>query len=180
MSADVLDRLQEKKLSGLEEMLDSWDDGAVPAGGEEQAAAIADFLVDEAIGLRQRSVYHWDYNWAQALSGKLPDRGERGAELRALLERSGRVLRRYVAAARRHADLSGREVARLSQIEEQARGFPVWIEECVARWEMLDRPRKPLNRERIAKAQAAYARGEGEPVSDVVARLEQGGSLVKE
>ena len=45
---------------------------------------------------------------------------------------------------------------------------------------MLDRPHKPLNRERIAKSQAAYERGEGEPVSDVITRLEQGGPLVKE
>jgi hypothetical protein len=50
----------------------------------------------------------------------------------------------------------------------------------MARWEMLDRPRKPLNRERIAESQAAYNRGEGEPISDVIARLEQGGPLVKE
>ena len=45
---------------------------------------------------------------------------------------------------------------------------------------MLGRPHKPLNRERIAESQAAYQRGEGEPVSDVIARLEQGGPLVKE
>jgi hypothetical protein len=45
---------------------------------------------------------------------------------------------------------------------------------------MLGRPRKPLQREWIAEAQVAYQRGEGEPVAEVIARLEQGGSLVKE
>jgi hypothetical protein len=56
----------------------------------------------------------------------------------------------------------------------------MWVKESTARWEMLDRPRKPLNRERITAAQAAYDRGEGEAVADVVERLEQGGALVKE
>jgi hypothetical protein len=45
---------------------------------------------------------------------------------------------------------------------------------------MLDRPRAPLNHQRIAAAKAAYERGEGEPVSEVIARLERGGPLVKE
>jgi len=45
---------------------------------------------------------------------------------------------------------------------------------------MLGRPRKPLHRERIAESQAACAHGNGEPVSDLIARLEQGGPLVKD
>jgi hypothetical protein len=45
---------------------------------------------------------------------------------------------------------------------------------------MLGRPHKSLQRERIAESQAAYERGQGEPVADVVARLEQGGPLVKD
>ncbi len=130
--------------------------------------------------MRQRSLHLWDYNWARALAGQVPDRRDHGAKLRSLLERGGRILARFAAVARHYADLSGREVARLSRVEEQAQAFPARVEECMARWEMLDRPRKPLHRERIAKSQAAYARGEGEPISDVIARLEQGGPLVKE
>ena len=76
--------------------------------------------------------------------------------------------------------MSGHEVARLAQFEEQSKVFPLWVKECTVRWEMLGRPRKPLKRERITESQAAYERGEGEPVSDVIARLEQGGPLVKE
>jgi hypothetical protein len=45
---------------------------------------------------------------------------------------------------------------------------------------MLDRPRKPLQHDRIAESKAAYERGEGEPVSEVIARLEQGGPLLTE
>ena len=84
------------------------------------------------------------------------------------------------AIARAYADLSGDEVARLAQFEEQSKAFPLWVKECIARWEMLGRPRRPLNRQRIAESQAAYQRGEGEPVSETIARLEQGGPLVKE
>lgn len=180
MPTDMLDRLQENKLRGLEELIDPWEADAVPADGEDQAAAIADFFVNEGIGSRQRSLDLWEYNWALALAGKISDRRERGVKLRSLLERGGRILARYAAVARHYADRSGREVARLAQFEDQAKQFPLWVAECMARWEMLDRPRKPLNRERIASSQAAYERGEGEPISDVIARLKQGGPLVKE
>jgi hypothetical protein len=180
MSVEMLDRLQENKLRGLEEGIDAWEVAAPIEGEQDEAAAIADFFIDEGLELRQRSLSLWDYNWMQALAGKIPDRRERGAKLRSLLERYRRILDRYATIAQHCADLSGREVVRLRQIEEQAKAFPLWVEECMARWEMLDRPRKPLNRERIANSQAAYERGEGEPVSDVIARLEQGGPLVKE
>ena len=180
MPTDMLDQLQEKKLRGLEELIDPWEAAAVPADGEDQTVAIADFFVNEGIVSRQGSVDLWEYNWGLALAGKVPDRRERGVKLRSLLERGGRVLARYASVARHYADLAGREVARLAQLEEQAEQFPRWVEECMVRWEMLERPRKPLNRERIAKSQAAYARGEGEPVTDVIARLKQGGPLVKE
>jgi hypothetical protein len=176
----MLDRLQENKLRGLEEWIDAWEEATTLGGGQDEAAAIADFFVEEGLGLRQRSLSLWDYNWAMALAGKIPDRRERGTKLQSLLERACRILDRYVAVARNYADLSGLEVAHLPQFEKEAKAFPLWVKECMARWEMLDRPRKPLNRERIATSQAAYERGEGEPVSDLVARLEQGGPLVKE
>jgi len=180
MPTDMLDRLQENKLQGLEDLLEAWEAAVTAGASEEQAAAIADFFVDEGIGLRQRSVQLWDYSWAKVLTGKLAQPGERRTNLYSLLERGGRLLERYAAAARHYADLSGHEVARLAQFEEQAKQFPIWVAECMARWEMLARPRKPLNRERIAASQAAYARGEGECISDVIARLKQGGPLVKE
>ena len=92
MPTDMLDRLQENKLRGLEELIDPWEAGAAPAGVEDQAAVIAEFFVNEAIGSRQRSLDLWEYNWALALAGKVPDRRERGAKLRSLLERGGRIL----------------------------------------------------------------------------------------
>jgi hypothetical protein len=180
MSTEMLDRLQENKLRGLEELIDAWEVATTAGGGQDEAAAIADFFVDEGLGVRQHSLHLWDYSWTLALAGKVPDRRGRGAKLRSLLERGGRVLGRYLAVARHYADLSGREVARLSHFEQQAKAFPLWVEECLARWEMLDRPRKPLNRERIARSQEAYERGEGEPISDLIARLEQDGPLAKE
>ncbi|HBI43375.1 MAG TPA: hypothetical protein DDY78_11045 [Planctomycetales bacterium] len=180
MPTEMLDRLQEDKLQGLEARIDSYETATATGGGDDEAAAIADFFVDEGIGVRQSSLRLWDYHWTRALAAKIPDRREHGAKLLSLLERGGRVVRRGAAIARAYADLSGRAVARLAQFEEQSKAFPLWVKECAARWEMLGRPHKPLKRERIAESQAAYERGEGEPVSDVIARLEQGGPLVLE
>ena len=50
----------------------------------------------------------------------------------------------------------------------------------MARWELLDRPRPPLDREQIARSLAEFERGECEDVADVLARLERGGPLVRE
>jgi hypothetical protein len=179
MSAETLDRLQEDKLQSLESLIASYETAATAGGGADEAAAVADFFVDEGIGVRRSSLRLWDYYWAQALAGKIPDRKERGTKLLSLLERGARVIRRGAALARVYAGLSGQEVARLAQFEEQSEAFPLWVKECTARWEMLDRPRKPLQHDRIAESKAAYERGAGEPVSEVIARLEQGGPLVK-
>ncbi len=180
MPADMLDRLQENKLRGLEELIDSYQAAAATGGGEDEAAAIADFFVDEGIGVRLSSLRLWDYHWTMALAGQVPDRGARGAKLRLLLERGGRLLGRVAAVARAYADLAGREVARLAQFEEQSRAFPLWVEEYMARWELLDHPRKSPDRERIARAQEAFQRGECEPASDILARLENGSPLAQE
>ncbi len=160
MTTDMLDRLQENKLHGLKELLQSFKDAAAAGGGEDEAAAIADFIIDEGIGVRQGSRRLWDLYWTLALAGKIPDRRENGTRLRSLLERGGDLLGRAADLARAIAAQSGREVARLSPFEEQARVFPLWVQECMARWDMLDRPRKPLDRERLARSQAAFARGE--------------------
>ena len=179
MPADVLDQLQEHKLRGLEAMI---DDQTVTAtgGGEDQAAAIADFLVDEGIGVRQSSRRLWDYHWTMALAGKIADRQARGAELGALLARAGKLLARGATVARAYADLSGNEVARLTQFEEQSKAFPIWVEERLACWGLLDAPRKPYDPEAAAEARAAFARGECEDVADILARVQNGGPLVKE
>ena len=130
--------------------------------------------------MRQSSLRLWDHHWTRAQAGKIPDLRERGAKLLSLLERGGRIIRRGAEIALANAKVSGHEVARLAPFEEQSEAFPRWVKECRARWDMLGRPPKPLNRERIAGSQAPYERGEGEPVSDVIARLEQGGPLVRE
>ena len=160
-------------------MLDSYQ--AIDAGsGEDQAAAIADFFVDEGIGIRQSSLRLWHYHWMMAIGGKIPDRREHGAKLEALLKRASRLLERNAAIARTYADLSGCEVARLAQFEEQCKEFPVWVEERMACWELLDSPRKPYDHEMAARTREVIARGEYEYVEDIIARLEKGGPLVQE
>src|ERR1700722_202570 len=119
MPIEMLDRLQEDKLQGLEALIDSYETAATVGGGEDEAAAIADFFVDEGIGVRQSSMRLWDHHWTRALAGKIPDRRERGTKLLSLLERGGRILGRGARIARAYADLSGQQVARLAQFEEQ-------------------------------------------------------------
>ena len=140
MPPETLDRLQEDKLQGLEALIASYETATATGGGEDEAAAIADFFVDEGIGVRQ-ILRLWDYSWTRALAGKIPDRRKRGARLLSLLERGGRLIRRGAALARAYADLSGHEVARLAQFEEQSKAFPLWVTECAVRWGMLDQPR---------------------------------------
>src|ERR1700733_7227174 len=145
MPTEMLDRLQEDKLKGLEALLASHETITTTDGGPAEVAVIAAFFVDEGIGVRQSSLRLWDYHWTRALAGKIADRQEHGAKLRVLLERGGHILRRAATLARNYAELSGHEVARLVQFEEQSRAFPLWVKECSARWKMLGRPRKPLN-----------------------------------
>lgn len=57
MPTEMLDRLQEDKLQGLEALIDSYETAAAAGGAEEEAAAIADFFVDEGIGVRQSSLH---------------------------------------------------------------------------------------------------------------------------
>jgi hypothetical protein len=180
MPADMLDRLQESKLRGLEELIDSCQGVAAGGGGQDEAAAIADFMVDEGIGLRQVLMRFWDYYWTAALAGRIPDRQKAGAKIRSFLERGAASLTRAAAVAREGANLSGHEVARLAQFEEQSQGFLLWVQECLARWEMMDRPHKPLDRERVARAQAAFERGECESAADILARLDKGGRVLQE
>ena len=97
MPTEMLDRLQEDKLRGLEILITSYESATTKDAGEDEAAAIADFFVDEGIGIRQSSLRLWDYYWTRALAGKIPDREERGAKLLSLLERGGRLIRRGAA-----------------------------------------------------------------------------------
>jgi len=141
---------------------------------------LADILVDEGIGMRQGLLRLWDYHWALAVAGEIVNPLEDRRTLGSLLERGCRALARGAAKARLYANQSHREVARLGQFEEQAAAFPLWVEECMARLQLLDGPPKPLDRERLARSQAAYERGQCEDAGDIVARLKEGGPLLKE
>jgi hypothetical protein len=147
---------------------------------DDRAAALADILVDEGIGVRQGLRRLWDYHWTMAVAGQVVNPREHRKSLGSLLERGGRALARVAVKARTYADRSGREIARLAQLEEQAAAFPLWVQECMARLEILEQPLKPLDREKIDRLRAACARGECEDVGDILARVKAGGPLVKE
>jgi hypothetical protein len=137
-------------------------------------------LIVTALELAEIAARVWEETWEAALRGPDQDRTEKGEILRWVLDDTGHRLRETLGWTQAYSGIIGRPLARLDELEARAARYPLWVRECLARWEMLGRPRKPLNRDRIAQSQAAYARGEGEPVSDVIARVEQGGPLVKE
>ena len=56
MPTETLDRLHEEKLQGLEALIASYETATTTDAGGDEAAAIADFFVDEGIGVRQSSL----------------------------------------------------------------------------------------------------------------------------
>jgi hypothetical protein len=180
MSAEMLDRLQDSKLRAMDEFIEKCSISVAGSSDDDRASAIADFIADEAIGLQHALVRFWEYYWTAALAGQIADRKAEGASIRTYLERGASCLERAAAVARKGAEQSSHEVARLNQLEEQCKAFPIWIEECMARWELLDRPVKPLDRDQVKEAHDAFARGEYEPVETMLARVQAGGQLVQE
>ena len=179
MSTNVLERLHANKVRGLENLVDS-DDSLAAMTDEETQAAVADFYISEGMGLRESAMRLWEHNWYGALDGRISDRKDRGAELRASLEQSQRLLQRYAQKARELTRHSGEGEDRLAEFEEQCKSFRDWIEECMAKWELLDQPRKPLDREMVERSRQAFLRGEYEQIEDILARVKAGGPLVKE
>ncbi|MBL8793391.1 MAG: hypothetical protein JNM56_05785 [Planctomycetia bacterium] len=175
MATDLLDRLQADKLRTMNQFVEEVARDVASQERDRLTAAI----VEEGLALRQALTRFWDYYWTAALQGKVSERRQEGEKLRSLLEQGAASLARAAAVARQGA-AEGQELARLVLLEEQSQAFPRWIEECLARWELLDRPRQALNRERTARARAAFARGECEAATDILARLHQGGPLVQE
>lgn len=172
--ADLRDRLQEDKLRGLRELLElinDWRAATLTGDGDDELAAIADYLVHEGIGVRQSLRGLWDYYWARAVADRTPGRNRHVAKLWSLLMRGSSELLAAAALARQLADLSRREVARLSDFESKVKAFPSWVQECMARWEMLDSPHKPLDHERAARSRAAFNRGECQDAGEILDRL---------
>jgi hypothetical protein len=170
----VLERLQEENLHGLERALEDWDSSSADEGywlRLESRIATAMKLIDSV---------EWAFEslWERLIAD--PTSREHFPSLLPGLEAAAESLARAAERCRRLGDQSGRMPAGAAECQARTEGHLRWLEEFLARWELLNRPRKPLNRERAAQARAAYERGEGEAVSDVIARLEQGGPLVKE
>jgi hypothetical protein len=46
--------------------------------------------------------------------------------------------------------------------------------------EWLERPRPPVDEEMVRRSRESLARGEGEDIRDIIARVESGGSLIRE
>jgi hypothetical protein len=82
MSTEMLDHFQEDKLRAIDDLqqrLETWQVGAAISNGKDEVAAVAAFVVGEALGMRQSLLRHWDHHWSLALSGRITDRPAHGA-----------------------------------------------------------------------------------------------------
>lgn len=158
----------------LEQLLDEIRDAA------EEVRAKTEASIASVLALADEAARIWDEMWEAALGNPAVDRGKEPEILPWVLQDAEQALREALRWAQEHAHLFKRPLARLAELEARAADFPLWARECLARWEMLDRPAPPLDPERIARAQAAYARGEHEDVDDVLSRVQAGGPWVKD
>jgi hypothetical protein len=139
---------------------------------EAQIAAVLK-LADEAARAS-------DAMWQAALSDLAKDRAKDTQMLRWMLRDAENALHAGLRLSEELASLFAPPLARLDELEKRTNEFPVLARECLARWEMLDRPAPPLDHERIAAAKAAYARGDHEDVGEILSRIQAGGPWVKE
>ena len=119
--------------------------------------------------LADRAARVWEEMWETALRDPSKDRTKETEILKRVLDDAGQSLRETLRKARDNAQMYERPLARLDELEARAVEFPLLARECLARWKMLDNPVPPLDPERVARAQAAYARGEYEDMDDVLA-----------
>jgi len=162
------------KRNRLKELLED-----IRVASEEMREAI-ETQIAAVLTLADSAVRVWEEMWRAALAGPAGDRAKEMKILRWVLNDAEQTLRDRLAWAQEHADLTGRQLARLDELKAKAAEFPVWARECLARWDMLDRPAPPLDAERIARAKVAYARGEYEDVDHLLSRVAEGGPWVKE
>jgi hypothetical protein len=122
----------------------------------------------------------WEEAWPLAVQGEPATRRMLAADLFPALDWTAENAAVMAEAARNFTDRCGATIPAVEAVEAETRAFATWVVECKARWEMLDWPPMKLDPDQIGRARAAFERGEFESVSDVIARLEQGGPLVKE
>ncbi len=167
-------RIVSERKKRLEQLLEE-----MRAAAEELRAAI-EAEIATVIALADEAARIWEPAWDAAVGDPARDRANEGEILRGVLGDAEQALRGALRGAQEHAHMFERPLARLDELEARAAEFPLWARECLARWEMLDRPVPPLDPERVARAQAAYERGEHEEMDDVLSRVQAGGPWLKE
>jgi hypothetical protein len=146
----------------------------------EQLKRAAEENIAMTLAMADNAAELWEATWQSALRNPGEDRAAHTMVLRWVLEETEEELREWLRVIQEDAGRIGRPLARLEELQAKAAEFHLWAQECLARWEMLDEPAPDLDPERVARAQAAYARGEYESLDDVLSRVEEGGPWVKE
>jgi chromosome segregation ATPase len=146
----------------------------------EELRASAEHLIVAALDHADSVVRLWEEIWEAALQRSTLDLTEEVQNLKGAFENANESLQETLLLTKEDNIRFERPLARLDELEARVADFPLWVRECVARWEMLGKPVPPLDRDRVARAQSAYARGEHEALDEVLSRVEAGGLWVKE
>ncbi len=159
-----------KKKKHLEQLLEDIRAAA------ENLRSTTEAYIAAVLALADQAVRIWEAMWEAAGRDPAMDRAKEVETLRWVLQDAGQALQEAV----RRAGMFERPLARLDELQARAAAFPLWTQECLTRWEMLACSAPSLDPERVARAQAAYARGDHEELDAVLARVQEGGPWVKE
>ena len=185
MPTDTLERFREKKrqlggaaVSERKKRLEQLQEDLRAATEELRNALETD--IANALALADAAAGVWEAAWKAAVGVGAVNRGAEGQTLRGVLEDSGEAIGEAPRRAHGQAHWFDPPLARLDELDARVHDFPSWARECLARWDLLGRRAAALDPERVARARAAYARGEHEALDDVLSRVEAGGPWVKE
>jgi hypothetical protein len=175
MSESVLFRLQAGRTRLVFEAVDAWK-----AGHEEALRALdAEALIAEASQMDDSLRRTWEGVKARAGAGQIKDFQTTGVQLREAFETGIGVMALVADLAQTVARTTGHELCGLAELNTAVAEARTWTGRVLDAWPWTDRPWPPLDRAAVEGSRAATERGEGEDITDMLARVKAGGPLVK-
>ncbi len=181
MSAAVLEleQAQHRKLQGLEDATHSaeWLRAEEPT---VDPVLQAQRLAVEGQDLMKALADLCDDHWGLAITGAIKDIPAAVQRLRRRLDHAANLLVHTRDLAQSFAGSAEHPIPALEEFVNSLRNYPLWVEETLERWSLLQRRPRPIDPEAAARAREEFQRGECEDVTDILARLNRGGPLLKE
>jgi hypothetical protein len=179
---DVLERAQEAKVAASADVLDLFAEAENagrqgPEGGPAPGPLVAEveLAVAEALELAGTVRRLWAWVRGRAEAGKIRDQDATGGMLRRVFDRSLAGMEKAARSGRAAAQATGRPVTDLSRLEALLPELRRWTALVLQNWPWSARPWPPLDRAMAARSREELARGEGEDVATLLARLQAGG-----